>query len=148
MKAQESMDIETRPMTMEDYPQAIRLWESTPGIGVSSADQADKMARFLERNPGMSFIARVGGRLVGTVLCGHDGRRGYLYHMAVREKYRRMGIAMKLGEACMAALRKAGIEKCHILVYSANSGGLSFWKETGWIQRDELTILSHPLTEG
>jgi ribosomal protein S18 acetylase RimI-like enzyme len=142
------MKIKIRPMTMRDYEQALDIWENTPGIGISSADHPEKIARFLERNPGLSFVACDGGRVIGTVLGGHDGRRGYLYHMAVREDYRKKGIARQLGDTCLAALKDAGMEKCHIFVYSGNEDGINFWKQTGWIKRDELIIMSYPLEEG
>lgn len=136
------MRIEYRVMALQDYQEALQLWRSCVGMGLSSADERPQIAKFLRRNPGLSFVARDSGKLVGTVLCGHDGRRGYLYHAAVDAGYRRLGIGQALVDRALAALEQAGIQKCHIFVYGENQDGLLFWEKTGWAMRDELVILS------
>ena len=136
------MDIDYQVMTIHDYEEALQLWRSCEGMGLSSADGKQQIAAFLTRNPGLSLVAREPKKLVGTVLCGHDGRRGYLYHMAVDAAYRKLGVGKRLMEYALEGLKKAGIEKCHIFVYGENKEGLLFWEKTGWVLRDELIILS------
>jgi len=138
-------EITIHPITMADYGEMIELWRGMPGIGLSSADEQPQIARYLARNPGISFIARAEGRLVGTVLAGHDGRRGYLHHLAVEPAYRGLGIARRLVEVCLEALRTQEIQKCHILVFHENEEGKKFWRRIGWADRPELEILSRNL---
>ena len=130
------------PLTMNDYDEVIALWRATPGIGLSDADSREEIAGYLTRNPGLSFVAREDGRLVGAVLCGSDGRRGYLHHLAVRPDARRQGIGQALVESCLDGLRSAGIHKCHIFVYAGNKEGQAFWDRTGWKLRTDLVIMS------
>lgn len=129
-------------MTMTDYEEALALWQGMPGIGLSAADSRDAIARFLERNGGLCFVARRGSQLVGAVLCGHDSRRGYIYHLAVRQGERRAGVGRALVQKALEALGGQGIQKCHIFVYADNQEGLCFWRSTGWLERSELVIMS------
>ena len=133
------------PMVIADYDAVVALWKVLPGIGLSAADGREAIERYLERNPGMSFVARDGNRLIGAVLCGHDGRRGYLNHLAVDPNYHRQGIGQRLANACLEALKAAGIDKCHIFVYGENVSGLAFWKAVGWYGRSELVLMSHDI---
>ncbi|KPL70046.1 hypothetical protein ADN00_18485 [Ornatilinea apprima] len=126
----------------EDYDEAAAFWQRTPYIGLSSADKCEAISIFLARNPGFSFTARDGDTLVGTVLLGHDGRRGYMYHLAVAAEYRGQGIARELIRLGLEALRGAGIEKCHLFVYTDNQNALEFYRHEGWQQREELVIFS------
>jgi ribosomal protein S18 acetylase RimI-like enzyme len=128
--------------TPQDTGEALDLWRSTPGIGISDADQPERIAAYLERNPGLSFVARVDGRLAGAVLCGSDGRRGYLHHLAVASEFRHMGIGTVLSERCLAGLHELGITKCHLFVMAGNAGGRAFWEQVGWRLRTDLLILS------
>ncbi len=137
--------LQIRPMTLADYDAMMVLWQSTPGIGLSGADGRPEIARFLEANRGLCFCAYDGGSLVGTVLCGHDTRRGYLYHLLVQPEYRRRGLGRELVDRSLAGLREADIQKCHIFVYTDNLEGLAFWQDIGWVMRPELSILSHDL---
>jgi ribosomal protein S18 acetylase RimI-like enzyme len=130
------------PMTIEDYDEVIALWKASPGIGLSDADSRDMISHYLESNPGMSFVARDGGKLVGAALCGHDGRRGYLHHLAVHPDHRKSGTGRLLSERCLAALKANGIARCHIFVYANNPGGLAFWNKLGWYERTELKLMS------
>lgn len=134
-------------MTRADYEEAYALWRRLPGIGLSDADSSCAIGSFLDRNPGLCFIARQGDALVGTCLCGSDGRRGYLYHLAVDPAARRQGIGQALVERSFAGLRAQNIHKCHIMVYGTNELGLSFWQAIGWKVRDEIEILSYDLVE-
>ena len=130
-------------MTRADYAEAYELWKTTPGIGLSDADSSCAIGRFLDRNPGLNFVARQEGRLVGTCLCGSDGRRGYLYHLAVDQSARRQGIGQALVEQTFEALKTLGIQKCHIMVFEKNELGLAFWQASGWKLRKDIVILSY-----
>ena len=130
------------PMTMGDYDEVIALWKATPGIGLSDADSWEGIQRYLESNPGLSFVARSGEKLVGAALCGHDGRRGYLHHLAVDPDHRKSGTGRRLSERCLESLKAEGITRCHIFVYANNSGGLTFWNRIGWYERSEMKLMS------
>lgn len=132
-----------REMDRKDYAQVIKLWSNTDGIGLNEADSQENINHFLERNQGLSFVAELGGRqIVGAVLCGHDGRRGYLHHLAVSALHRRSGIGRKLVEHCLAKLEQKHIKKCHLFVFTNNQEGMSFWNHIGFYQRNELYIYS------
>jgi ribosomal protein S18 acetylase RimI-like enzyme len=133
---------ELRPMTPQDYDAVIALWRAVEGVGLSDADAPEAIGRYLDRNPGLSFTAWDGDRLIGAVLCGHDGRRGYVHHLAVRAGHRRRGVGRALAERCIAALREAGIDKCHLFVYVDNPAARAFWARSGWMEREELVIMS------
>ena len=130
------------PFTMADYDEVIALWQSSPGIGLSDVDRQEGIAAYLARNPGLSFVARQDDELAGAVLCGTDGRRGYLHHLAVKPQYRRQGIGETLVEHCLDGLKAQGYQKCHIFVYSGNVEGQVFWERVGWKLRTELVIMS------
>lgn len=132
-------------MTMNEYDQMIELWKRTPGIGLSDADSRKNIAQFLERNPGQSFVCESDRRIVGTVLCGHDARRGYIYHVAVDDAFRKQGIGKELMAQALDALRKQGISKCHLFLYSDNEGAIRFYEKNGWIKRGNLLIYSKDL---
>lgn len=142
------MSVTIRDMTARDYDDVLALWKACPGVGLSDSDTRDGVARFLDENPGLSFVARDEGRLVGAVLCGHDGRRGYITHLAVATEARRRGLGRELVERCLAALRRCRIEKCHLFVFADNADAQSFWKTTGWTARTELRVLSRFVDEG
>ncbi len=140
------MSIQITPLTLAWYPEVMALWKGMPGIGLSSADEPEAIARYLARNPDMSFIALDGDSLVGAVLCGHDGRRGFIHHMAVRNSHRGQGIGKVLANACLAALEREGVNKCHLFVYSGNTEAQVFWERLGWSRRADLLVMS-TLTE-
>ena len=124
-------------MTPDDYPAVIDLMKRAPGVSVRDADTPEVLARFLERNPGLSFVAESEGRLVGCLMGGHDGRRGHLHHLAVSADCRRLGIARELVERCLAGLEGVGIHKTHIDVFRNNEAGNAFWVGAGWQRRDD-----------
>lgn len=137
-----------RPFGMEDYSPAYELWSTTPGIGLSDSDSEGEIRSFLERNPGLSFIAEdEAGCLQGTVLAGHDGRRGFLYHLAVRSSCRGQGTGSQLTQAALDALRSQGIVKCHIMVLDHNTLGQAFWGGQGWLRRDNILLYSCGLAD-
>lgn len=132
-----------RPMTIEDYDAVLAFWRSVEGVGLSSADEREPIARYLARNPGMSMVVYDdGGAVVGAALCGHDGRRGLLHHVAVRADLRGQGLGTALVERCLEALRAEGIDKCHLFVFADNQVGRAFWQRTGWRERVELVLMS------
>jgi N-acetylglutamate synthase len=130
------MDI--RSMTIEDYDPVIELLTATSGVRLRDADSREATARYLERNPGLSFVAFVEGVIAGCVMCGHDGRRGYLQHLAVSQPHRRLGIGSALVEACLAKLESLGIHKTHIDVLVENERAHDFWRRQGWQKRDDI----------
>ena len=136
-----------RPMTADDYDAVIALWRVTEGIGLSGADERDAIAAFLARNPGLSRVAVRGGALLGAVMCGHDGRRGYLHHLAVVPSERGRGLGRELAEACLDELRALGIAKANIFVYGANTEGQAFWRATGWFGREDLLLMQRVLID-
>lgn len=133
------------PMQNCDYYEAYALWQRCEGIGLSNADSAGAISAFLDHNAGLSFVARENGILVGTALCGTDGRRGFIYHLAVDPEHRRQGIGLELVARCLSALKAVGIQKCHIMVFKENEVGRLFWEKTGWKLRGELVIMSADL---
>ena len=136
------MEFIIKPMSIERYDEVIRIWEDSEGIGLSDADARENIQRFLEDNEGLSFIALIDDKVVGSALCGHDGRRGYIYHLAVHQKYRYRGIGRALVAQCLDAIRTRGIDKCHIFVFNSNREAISFWERIGWTERVELTVMS------
>ena len=137
-----------RRFRIEDFDAVIALWRRTEGVGLNESHTRRDIAAFLRRNPRLSFVAEQGGRIIGAVLCGHDGRRGYLHHLAVSKRHRRRGIGRLLVNACLAKLRKAGIQKCNIFIFANNAAGMKFWAHTGWTLRTELRLMQIRLGDG
>ena len=128
-----------RTMQIEDYDQVYALWMSIHGFSIRSIDDSrEGVARFLRRNPDTSVEAVADGKVVGAILCGHDGRRGCLYHVCVREEYRMHGIGRAMVVACMNALKKEEISKVSLIAFTANDVGNAFWKRIGWTKREDL----------
>jgi len=143
--ARNAMKILIEPMAMDHYDEVIALWKNFENVGLSSADEREKIKAYLARNPGMSFVAKENGVIVGAALCGHDGRRGYLHHLAVAESHQEKGIGRQLAEICMESLRNAGIEKCHLFVFQKNKEGKAFWEKIGWSPRSDIQVVSKEL---
>jgi N-acetylglutamate synthase len=139
------MDVAFLEMSIVDYEEVMALLHSTEGMGLSSADSRERVEIFLNRNPGMSFIARDAGLLAGAVFCGHDGRAGYIHHLAVRRSHRGKGIGKTLVERCLSTLRTLGMRKCHIFVFDDNAEALRFWEKIGWSRRMELSVYSRDI---
>jgi putative acetyltransferase len=137
-----------RHFRIADFDAVIALWRRTEGVGLNESDTRRAIAAFLRRNPRLSFVAEKNGRVIGAVLCGHDGRRGYLHHLAVSKRHRRRGIGRLLVNACLAKLRKAGISKCNIFIFANNADGMKFRAHTGWSLRTELRLMQIRLDDG
>ena len=122
-----------RPFVASDIGYALKLWSGTDGLGLSEPDNEEAIVSFLIRNPGFSAIAATpADEIIGTLLCGHNGRAGFLYHLAVVQPYRRRGIGSRLVDFCFSRLAEARIARCNIFVYSANESGNQFWLQSGW----------------
>ena len=137
-----------RHFRMEDYDGVIALWRRAEGVGLNESDTRRAIAAYLRRNPKLSLIAVKNGRIIGAVLCGHDGRRGYLHHLAVSKRHRYRGLGRRLVNACLTKLRKAGIQKCNIYIFASNTEGMKFWTHTGWRLRTELRLMQIRLDDG
>ncbi|MBE0697485.1 MAG: GNAT family N-acetyltransferase [Anaerolineaceae bacterium] len=135
-------------MVISDYDAVIGLWQTSAGVGLSQADSPAAIARYLARNPGLSQAAWTPGVegaspvLAGAVLCGHDGRRGLLHHLAVRPEFRRQGLGRDLVACCLKGLAAEGIDKCHLFVFNENTEGQDFWLRCGWYTRPEIVLMS------
>lgn len=139
-------DVVIRPMTEADHWQVFALWQETEGIGLGESDSPVAVSAYLQRNPGMSGLAVLPSeQIVGAALCGHDGRRGYLHHLAVARPFRRQGIARQLLAYCFAGLARCGIPKCNIFLFAYNDAGRAFWLREGWRPRPDLDVLQKPI---
>ena len=139
------MALSTRPFTAGDYSSARSLWEKTEGMGLSASDERDAILAYLARNPGLSLVAEDADRVVGTLLVGHDGRRGFLNHLAVAESHRRSGLGRRLVDEGLVALKRVGISKCHLFVFEANPEGQAFWEAVGGERRNDFAVFSFVL---
>lgn len=129
-----------RPLAVADYQAALDLWNRCDGV--RGNETPDEFARILARNPDCSSAVDADGQLVGAVLCCHDGRRGYLYHLGVDAAYRRQGIGEAMVERSLARLREEGIRRCSIHLIVGNEVGEKFWKKIGWRFREDLLVMA------
>lgn len=138
-----------RTMTAEDYTGLYALWMTIKGFGIRSLDESrEGVERFLRRNPHSSVVAvAADGAIVGGILCGHDGRRGCLYHVCVREDYRRLGIGKAMVVHCMNVLKEEGINKVSLIAFTRNDVGNAFWNTIGWTKRQDLNYYDFTLNE-
>ncbi len=132
-------------MTAADLPAALQLWGQTEGVGLNESDRLPALRRFLRRNPGLSQVARTPRRLLGAVLCGHEGRRGYLHHLAVAADCRNQGIGRQLTETALARLSALGLAKCNLFLYQNNRRGRLFWERLGARVRQDLVVVQFTL---
>lgn len=140
--------VRVRELDEDNLPSVRRLWRASQGVIMrDKADTKEALIRYLDRNPGMSFGAFIDDQLVGAVLSGHDGRRGYIHHLAVECNHRGKGIGRRLVESAIAALQEAGIVKCHAFVLTDNDGGKEFWQHLGWSERSDIGLHSY-VSEG
>ncbi|HEV7224007.1 MAG TPA: GNAT family N-acetyltransferase, partial [Pirellulales bacterium] len=130
-----------RPMTIDDYDAVVALWQTTEGVGLNESDSREGIESYLGRNPELSLVVEVDSEIVAAVLCGHDGRRGFLNHLAVARPFRGQGLGRRLVEACLGRLGPLGILKCNIYLYVDNAAGAAFWRHLGWQDRAELKVM-------
>ena len=137
-----------RTMTFADYAKVYALWLSTPNMGLNNLDDSqDGIARYLSRNPSTCFVAERDGRILGVILSGHDGRRGYIHHTAVAGDAQRKGIGTLLVNAALSALKAEGIHKVALVVFGKNEKGNAFWEKQGFIERPDLNYRNKALSE-
>ncbi|MCL2786544.1 MAG: GNAT family N-acetyltransferase [Methanomassiliicoccaceae archaeon] len=129
-------------MTVDDHDEMYALWKDATGIILGLSDDRDSVSSYLIQNPDQSFVCRTGGRMVGTILCGNDGRRAYIYHVAVAPEHRRHGIAAELVRLSTNVQKELGIQRCHLFILNDNELGREFWHEMGFIDRPNLNIMS------
>ena len=126
-----------QPMTIDDYEEVRALWMTISGFGIRALDDSrEDIDRIIRRNPTTSVVARVDGRIVGSILCGSDGRQGALYHVCVAKPWRRHGIGTMMVAYCMRELSSMGINKVSLIAFRRNDVGNAFWKNIGWTQSD------------
>ena len=127
-----SLTVSTREFRSADYDAAVQLWTRVEGVEVAEGDSKEDLISYISRNPRLSRVAEDGSRIVGAVLCGHDGRRGLIYHLAVEPAYQGQALGRRLVDECLDGLRQAGIKRALILVATDNPRGRSFWHACGW----------------
>lgn len=137
-----------RTMTTADYEGVHDLWMTIKGFAIRSIDDSKEgVERFLTRNPETSVVAVADGKIVGAILCGHDGRRGCLYHVCVHEGYRMRGIGKAMVVFCMEKLKAEQISKVSLIAFTANDIGNAFWRQIGWTKREDLNYYDFVLNE-
>ena len=135
-----------RPMTMDDYDEVFALWEHIGGFALRSVDDSrEGIERFLKRNPTTSIVAVAQDTVVGSILCGHDGRQGSLYHVCVADNYRKHGIGRMMVSSCLSSLAKEGVSKATLVAFGSNKGGNAFWERIGWTPRTDLNCYEFKL---
>ena len=140
--------MQIRTMTIADYKKVYALWMSCKNMGFNDIDDSKEgIARFLERNPNTSFVAIENDELLGIILGGHDGRRGYIYHMSVAENHRKKGIGSALVEKCLESFKNEKISKVALLVFKYNETGNAFWEKQGFILREDINYRNISLRE-
>lgn len=135
-------------MTIEDYEKVYQLWLSCAGMGLNNLDDSrNGIAKYLDRNPNTCFVAEKSDEIIGAIIAGHDGRRGFIYHTAVNSDHRNQGIATKLVDAAMAALKANGVNKVALVVFDRNEVGNEFWEKTGFTVREDLVYRNKAIAE-
>ena len=136
------------PMTEEDYDEVRALWMTIRGFGIRALDDSrEDVTRFIRRNPTTSVVARVDGKIVGSILCGSDGRQGALYHVCVAKAFRRRRIGTHMVGYCMHQLRLMGINKVSLIAFTTNDAGNAFWKQIGWTRKSDVNYYEFVLNE-
>lgn len=142
------MSIIIREMVIDDYDKVYELWMGIKGFGIRTVDDSrEGVERFLKRNPATSAVAEQNGRIVGAILCGHDGRRGCFYHVCVAKDYRHHGVGSRMAQFAMQALKKEGISKVSLITFKENRVGNSFWQSAGWTERMDCNYYDYTLNE-
>lgn len=137
-----------RKMKIDDYDCVYDLWLNTPGMGLNNPDDSRQgIEKYLQRNPETCFVAEKDNMIIGVILCGNDGRRGYIHHTAVSVSERRSGVGTALVDAAMNALKSVGISKVALVVFSKNELGNSFWQKRGFTVREDLVYMNKAIIE-
>lgn len=137
-----------RKMLISDYDKVYALWMSCSGMGLNNLDDSrNGIERFIKRNPDTCFVAEDGDELIGAIVVGNDGRRGYIYHTAVNSQHRKQGIASRLVDTAIQALKQCGINKCALVVFDKNESGNAFWEKLGFTVREDLVYRNKNITE-
>lgn len=140
--------MEIRKMILDDYEGIYALWMSCAGMGLNNLDDSKEgIGKFISRNPDTCFVALDGDKIIGVIMAGSDGRRGYIYHTAVHCEYRKRGIATKLVDHVLDALRELGINKAALVVFGRNEAGNAFWENRGFTEREDLVYRNKSLVE-
>lgn len=140
--------MELRTMVPGDYDKVYALWKSIKGFGIRSVDDSrEGIEAFLKRNPTTSVVAVENDEVVGSILCGYDGRYGYMYHVCVKEELRRKGIGKQMVVFCMRALKELNINKIALIAFISNDAGNAFWHQIGWKHREDLNYYDFTLNE-
>lgn len=148
MLTKEDCDMQIRKMLIDDYKEVYALWISCVGMGLNNIDDSQEgINQFLKRNPDTCFVAIDNNIIIGVIIVGNDGRRGYIYHTAVNPKYRNQGIGTKLVDIALQALKNEGINKVALVVFDRNSTGNAFWERSGFTIREDLVYRNKTLTE-
>jgi ribosomal protein S18 acetylase RimI-like enzyme len=135
-------------MTINDYERVYQLWTNTPGMGMRSVDDSKEgIAKYLNRNPETCFIAESENKIIGVILSGHDGRRGYIHHTAVNDTVRKQGIGTALVNTAIEALKEQGINKVALVAFCTNKLGNSFWEARGFVERNDLVYRNKSLND-
>ena len=132
------IDLNIRVMTEDDYDSVARIWTNSSGVGVNPDDSKENISKYLERNPNTSFVAIENNEIIGAILAGHDGYRGFIHHTAVSTTHRGMGIGTKLVNAAVEAIRNEGINKVVLVAFKINKLGNNFWEKQGFKVREDL----------
>lgn len=137
-----------RKMLVKDYDEVYALWMSCEGMGLNNLDDSrDGIDKFIKRNPDTCFVAEIGNKIVGVIIVGNDGRRGYIYHTAVNPQYRNQGIGFQLVDTAMQALKQCGINKVALVVFDRNENGNAFWQKLGFTVREDLIYRNKAINE-
>ena len=141
-------EVRIQPMTVADYNDVRALWMTIRGFGIRTLDDSPAdIRRFILRNPTTSVVARVGSRIVGSILCGSDGRQGALYHVCVAREFRRRGIGTKMVGYCMQQLKLMGINKVSLIAFTTNEAGNAFWNQIGWTRKTDVNYYEFILNQ-
>ena len=141
-------EINIVPMKPEDYDDVRALWLTIRGFGIRALDDSrEDIERFIRRNPTPSVVAKAGDRIIGTILCGSDGRQGALYHVCVAKEYRRRGIGTHMVGFCMHQLKAMGINKVALIAFTTNEAGNAFWNKIGWTKKTNVNYYEFVLNE-
>ncbi len=134
-------------MAPEHFEEVIQLWDATDGVMLTDTDTPTGLTSYLTRNPELSYVAVTNDRIIGAVLCGHDGRRGYLHHLSIIPEFRSQGIGRQLVAACLDSLKSTGIKRCNLFVFTDNEPGKEFWLKDNWFEWSEIRMMQRVILD-